>query len=58
MRSNHMHVMSHDVHVNPRPFLMKNNRKLSKIPRLHWTIQDASPERIPQLLYRIEIRAY
>ena len=52
-----MHVMSHNVHVNPRPFLIESNLKLSKIPRLHWTIPDESPERIPQQLYRIEIQA-
>ena len=34
---------------------MESNLKLSKITRLHWTIQDASQELIPQLLYRIEI---
>ena len=56
-----MHVMSHNVNVNPRPLFMESNLKLSKISRLHWTIPDASPERterIPQLLYRIEIRIY
>ena len=42
MRPNRMHVMSYNVHVNPRPFL--SNLKLLKIPRLHWTIPVASPE--------------
>ena len=36
---------------NPCPFLMESNRTLSKIPRLHWTIPDASPELNQQLLY-------
>ena len=54
-----MHVTPHNAIGNPRPYLMESNLKLSKIPRLHWTIPDASPELIKQLLnYRIEIRAY
>ena len=57
-RTNWKHVTSHTILGNPSPFLMENNLKLSKIPRLHWTIPDASQELIPQLLYRIEIRAY
>ena len=58
MRSNWKHVMSHNVLGNPGPFLMESSLKLSKIPRFHWTILDASPELIQQLLYRIQIRAY
>ena len=53
--------MPHNVLGNPRPFLMflmETNLKLSKIPRLHWTSPDASPEHIQQLLYRHEIQAY
>ena len=56
-RSNQKHVTSHNVLGNPRPFLMENNLKLLKIPRLHWTILDALPELIQQQLYGIEIRA-
>ena len=57
-RLNQKHVTPHNILGNPRRFLMENNLKLSKIPRLHWTIPDASPELIQQLLYRIEIRPY
>ena len=53
MGSNRMQVMLHNIHVNQRPILMESNLKLSKIPKLHWTIPDASPERIQQLIYRL-----
>ena len=52
-RSNWKHVTLHNILGNPGPFLMESNLKLSKIPRLHWTIPDASSELIPQLHYRI-----
>ena len=57
-RSNQKHVTQHNVLENPRPFLMQSNLKLSRILRLYWMIQGASPELIQQLLYRIEIQAY
>ena len=57
-RSNQKHVTQQNVLGNPRPFLMESNLKLSRIPRLYWTIPGASPELIQQLLYRIEIQAY
>ena len=34
---------------------MESNLKLSKIPRLHGTIRDASLELIPELFYQIQI---
>ena len=57
-RPNQKHVTSLNVLGNPRPFLMESNMKLSKIPRLNWTITDAFLELIQQLLYRIEVWAY
>ena len=51
---NWKHITLHNVLGNLHPFLMETNLKLSKIPRLHWTILHASPELIPQLLYWIE----
>ena len=53
-RSNWKHVTLNNVLGNPHPFLMESNLKLSKIPRLHRTILDASQELIPQLLSWIE----
>ena len=47
-RSNQKNVPSHYLLWNPCPFLMESNLELSKIPRLHWMIQDASQELIPQ----------
>ena len=47
--SNQKHVTPHKALGNLRPFLMESNLKLSKIPSLHWTIPDASPELIHQL---------
>ena len=63
------HLLPHnEVEPNPcdatqcswesTPILMGSKLKLSKSPRLHWTIPDALQELIQQLLYRIEIRAY
>ena len=57
-RSNQKHSTPHNVLGNPRPFFMESNLKLSKKPRLHWTIANASAELFQQLLYHIEIRAY
>ena len=57
-RPNWKHVKSHNIFGYPSLSLMESHLKLSKIPRLHWMIQDASQEDIPQLLYRIVIVAY
>ena len=45
-----MHVMSYNVHVNPRP--QPETFEDSELTSV------AAPDSIPQLLYRIEIRAY